>query len=282
MKLKLLSDLHLEMSAYHVRNDENNDVLILAGDILISQTLHDYNQDNIDMVEDPEDFSMGQIRAVRYRQFVKDCSNSFNHVIVIAGNHEFYNGNFHKGLEYLREEYGQYPNVHFLEDDCIEIDDVLFVGGTLWTDLNNFDQLTEIMIKNMMNDYHVIKNDAKGYRKLLPVDTQQRHVKTLNYIKQIVTQNPDKKIVVVTHHAPSSQSIMERYKEDHIMNGGYYSELSEFILDNPQIKKWFHGHMHSHFRYQIGETEVICNPRGYKTNIYNEDTNWDEFISIEV
>ena len=47
------------------------------------------------------------------------------------------------------------------------------------------------------------------------------------------------------------------------MNGGYASDLSELILDNPQIKLWTAGHMHHSYRYHIGDTLVACNPRGY-------------------
>jgi hypothetical protein len=47
------------------------------------------------------------------------------------------------------------------------------------------------------------------------------------------------------------------------MNGGYHSDLSEFILDRPAIKLWTHGHTHEEFDYMIGDTRVVCNPRGY-------------------
>jgi hypothetical protein len=47
------------------------------------------------------------------------------------------------------------------------------------------------------------------------------------------------------------------------MNGGYHSDLSEFILDRPGIKLWTHGHTHELFDYMIGSTRVVCNPRGY-------------------
>jgi hypothetical protein len=47
------------------------------------------------------------------------------------------------------------------------------------------------------------------------------------------------------------------------MNGGYSSDLSEFILDHPQIKLWTHGHTHEDFDYLIGSTRIVCNPRGY-------------------
>ena len=47
------------------------------------------------------------------------------------------------------------------------------------------------------------------------------------------------------------------------MNGAYSSDLSEFILDHPQIQAWVHGHTHYNFDYMIGSTRILCNPRGY-------------------
>ena len=47
------------------------------------------------------------------------------------------------------------------------------------------------------------------------------------------------------------------------MNGGYHSSLEEFIMDRPNIKLWTHGHTHEEFDYMVGDTRVVCNPRGY-------------------
>ena len=47
------------------------------------------------------------------------------------------------------------------------------------------------------------------------------------------------------------------------MNGGYSSDLDDFIIDHPQIKLWTHGHTHEDFDYMIGSTRIVCNPRGY-------------------
>jgi len=85
----------------------------------------------------------------------------------------------------------------------------------------------------------------------------------LEYIKTVVGEQHDRKFVVVGHHTPSMQSCHPRYRDDQIMNGGYHSDLSEFILDRPQIKLWTHGHTHELFDYMIGDTRVVCNPRGY-------------------
>jgi Icc-related predicted phosphoesterase len=132
----------------------------------------------------------------------------------------------------------------------------------------------------MMNDFRVIRNDAHGYTKLRPAHVMDRHRKTVGYIQQVVDFNCDKKCVVVGHHAPSFQSISEQYKHDTLMNGGYASDLSEFILDRPQIKLWTHGHMHQTFDYMIGQTRVVCNPRGYES--HGEVSGWDPNILIEI
>jgi Icc-related predicted phosphoesterase len=180
----------------------------------------------------------------------------------------------------------------------VTIDDVTFIGGTLWTDMNAQDPVTMAHIAGMMNDFRIIQNsnemvsyktlvnayDADGNVKIAengqpiqqaefhkrparftPKDTVVDHKKMLEYI-QVTTamlgENPNK-YVVVGHHAPSKASTHPRYKTEVIMNGAYSSRLDQFILDNPQIKLWTHGHTHEDFDYMIGSTRVVCNPRGY-------------------
>ena len=93
----------------------------------------------------------------------------------------------------------------------------------------------------------------------------------------------DKKIVVVGHHSPSFQSCHEQYKHDYLMNGAYHSSLENIMLDNPHIKLWTHGHTHHPFDYVIGETRVVCNPRGYEQPYgYSEFTGWDPEKVVEI
>ena len=88
--------------------------------------------------------------------------------------------------------------------------------------------------------------------------------KCLDYIKLMYSDTPPwMSVVVVGHHTPSHTSCHPRYKDDQIMNGGYHSDLTKFILDRPGIKLWTHGHTHELFDYMIGSTRVVCNPRGY-------------------
>lgn len=286
MKIKLVSDLHLEFSDININNNENCDVLILSGDIMVAQDLHDHPEPNntADQAAIANGTGLGrrQQSAQRFRDFLKRCSFQFPHVVYVAGNHEFYHGKFFAGVEHLREECSKYPNIHFLERDTVTIDGVVFVGGTLWTDCNKFDPLTLHALRDMMNDFRIIRNDYQGYRTLKPADICERHKKTLDYFRVVLADHKEDRCVVVGHHSPSFQSVHPQYAHDTLMNGGYHSDLSEFILDHPQIKLWTHGHTHHPFDYVIGETRVVCNPRGYQADGYDEATGWNPNIVLEV
>jgi len=284
MKIKLVSDLHLEFSDINITNDEDCDVLILSGDIMVAEDLHDHPEPNnvVDQAAIANGAGLGrrQETAQRFRDFLKRVSFQFPHVIYIAGNHEFYHGKWNQSLITLSNECAKFPNVYFLEAGSKKIDDVTFIGGTLWTDMNKGDPITLHSVRDMMNDFNVIKKDLEGYTKLKPHDTVVRHRHMLGYIKQIVAERHDEKFVVVGHHAPSKLSTHEQYADQHLMNGAYSSDLSEFILDRPQIKLWTHGHTHHPFDYMIGSTRVVCNPRGYEG--YEPESGWNPNIVIEV
>jgi Icc-related predicted phosphoesterase len=145
--------------------------------------------------------------------------------------------------------------------------------------MNKEDSLTLRHIAQMMNDFRTVENSNREatYRtfdendnvkfrtrpaRFSPEDAVEDHKKMLEYIR-IMIEGKNDKFVVVGHHAPSKQSTHPRYKYEEVMNGGYSSELSEFILDHPQIKLWTHGHTHEDFDYMIGSTRIVCNPRGY-------------------
>lgn len=277
MKIKVVSDLHLEFSDIEIPNN-GCDVLILSGDIMLADVLHDFPAECDNATVE----SKRQVEAIRFRNFLKYCSEDFPHVIYIAGNHEFYHGKFYQGLDTLREECAQFANVHFLEDSSVTIDDTIFVGGTLWTDMNDCDPLTMMRSEQGMNDYRIIKNDQNGYRSIDAMDTVKRHRKTLEYISTVVDNAPlDKKIVVVGHHSPSHQSVDRRYKDD-CLNGAYATDLTKFILDRPRINVWTHGHMHKRNDYMIGPTRIVCNPRGYWQHGYGEDTGFEIDLIVEI
>ena len=261
MKIALASDIHLEFGDLEFTN-EGADILVLAGDIMIAQDLYDHTTETIqESLNQGNKLGNRQQAAIKYRNFLERASVQFKHVIMIAGNHEFYHGRWYKALDTMRTECNQFHNIYFLEDQIKEIDGVLFIGSTLWTDMNKNEWHTKYQVKQGMSDFKIIKNDQNGYRNLHPDDVIVRHSKSLEFIKNTIV-NTSKKIVVVTHHAPSDMSVADCYKGDILMNGAYRSNLEDFIMDS-NINLWCHGHTHFSFDYMLGNTRVVCNPRGY-------------------
>lgn len=283
MKIAVASDLHLEFGDLDFKNTDGAEVLILSGDILTASELNQYDQLNTFKGE----------RSNQLHNFMSRCSEQFPHVIFIAGNHEHYHGDFATTVTKLKETFAHLPNVHVLEKESITVGDVTFLCGTLWTDMNGEDPHTMVVIRGYMNDFRCIANsrvpvsfrDSEGQHHqrvgmFSPQDSVDDHRAMLEFIDASVTANPAGKFVVVGHHAPSNQSIKPRYAGDRIVNGAYSSELSEFILDRPQIRLWTHGHTHDVFDYMIGICRIVCNPRGYAG--HEERANQWELLTIEL
>ena len=271
MKIAIASDVHLEFGDLDIVNTDNAQVLILSGDICVAADL-----DMRDRRQTESGFA--RRRSEMFHEFFERCAANFPHVIYIMGNHEYYHSDFATALGEMRRKLAHLPNLYILEREIKVIDDVTFIGGTLWTDMNNSDPLTLYHMRTMMNDFRVIQNSdipvhfrtqegefRTRVGKFSPEDAVTEHVKMKEYI-QVVTamlgENPNK-YVVAGHHAPSRRSTHAMYAHDTIMNGGYSSDMDQFIEDRPQIKLWTHGHTHHPFDYMIGETRVVCNPRGY-------------------
>jgi Icc-related predicted phosphoesterase len=272
MKIALASDIHLEFGDINLQNTENADVLILSGDICVAADLGR---------PDPYDIMEGA-RSSRVIDFFTRCSFQFPHVVYVMGNHEHYNGDFATSAGILKSMLRSYKldNVYLLDKEVKVINDVTFIGGTLWTDMNKEDPMTLHSMSGMMNDFRCVKNSNRevSYKtvnesggaefktrisRFCPEDAVEDHKKMIEYIRLMVEGKFDNKFVVVGHHSPSKLSTHPRYKTQVIMNGGYSSDLSEFIIDHPQIKLWTHGHTHEDFDYMMGSTRIVCNPRGY-------------------
>jgi predicted phosphodiesterase len=280
MKIQLASDLHLEFADVDIKNNTNADVLILSGDILVADDLRNQPA-SLAWEALPEEGHGRAKRSMRYRDFFQRVSFQFKHVIYVMGNHEHYHGKFDQSADIIRQTLGylNIHNIHLLDRDTKLIDDVHFVGGTMWTDCNKGDAMTLYHLESCMNDFRVIRIAKENFKKFLPKRTITEFTATRDYFKTVIGNLPeDAKVVVCSHHAPSHLSIHEMYKHDQLMNGGYSSDLSEFILDRPRIKVWTHGHMHNNFDYMVGDTRVVCNPHGYP----GENDQFDFNFTFEV
>ncbi len=298
MKIALCSDLHLEFGTISLENTEGADVLILSGDICVAKEL--YEKDT---------HSHGDDKTSKFHTFFQECCERFPHVVYVLGNHEHYHGDFAKSLGNLREHLGYLVNLHILEKEYVQLGDCMFFGGSLWTDMNKEDPITIQRIKGYMNDYRIIEdsNEVVHFKspvygrkedgsvdfdnvvsvefhtrnaKFSPEKSVTEHKETMRLLKEALASRPTEKWVVVGHHAPSKISTKPQYERDVIVNGAYSSDLSEFILDHPQIKVWTHGHTHHNFDYMIGSTRIVANPRGYINYEEQADNFTLQFIEV--
>ena len=166
------------------------------------------------------------------------------------------------------EENAKLDDIHVLENESIEIDGIRFLGCTLWTDFSIFGSPREYgsLCQSKMNDYKKIRR-VPSYSKLRSIDTYRIHNQSVKWLCKELENDSHKTTVVVTHHAPSIKSAPEKYKQDPI-SSAYVSNL-EHIINKYQPKLWIHGHIHEPKNYNIGGTEIICNPHGYISDPFN-------------
>jgi predicted phosphodiesterase len=306
LKIALGSDIHLEFGPITLDNTEGADVLVLAGDICVAKHFVDGRPTYV------------QHLAKEYRQFFDHVCREFPHVVYVMGNHEHYSGDVAHTYNILREHL-DYGNLHILEKETWKHMGYTFVGGTLWTDMNREDGTAMSYAQSAMNDFREVLNSNRmvvrqvpiytknplwtpdgtnggqyskkadgalileGYKdksepaRWTPEDSVRDHEKMLDYIN-IVTRESGS-YVVVGHHCPSELSVADQYKGN-LLNAAFRSSLDAFIETRPQIRLWLHGHTHFNFNYWIGETRVVCNPRGYVG--HESSADWFKLQYMEI
>lgn len=279
-KLLVLSDLHLESNAFEpdAHAMAAADVVVLAGDI------------------QPGD---GGIRWAR--EVFGDKP-----IIYVAGNHEFYGGEWRETLDLMRET-AKTCDVHFLENDTVTLAGVRFLGCTLWTDFAYFGTQNKAQLMRHAQlhfaDYRAINAFSHaGLGRLTASMTWQRHQTSRAWLEAELPKGEPAHTVVVTHHYSHENSTAPRWRNDR-MTAAFGSQLPPALL--LQAGLWIHGHVHSSVDFRLGgqvqgidrDVRVVCNPRGYPvTKRYTEvenpafnagllmallpDGNWAEFYEL--
>lgn len=79
------------------------------------------------------------------------------------------------------------------------------------------------------------------------------------WLREKLAEPYEGKTVVITHMAPSIQSIADCYAEE-LSSAAYASRLEDLV---ETADMWIHGHTHTSFDYRSGKCRVVCNPCGY-------------------
>lgn len=290
MKIQLFSDLHNEFyrkgtrTDFHIKIHPQADVIVLAGDIDVG------------------------IHGLRFA-YTTALEND-KPVIFIPGNHEYYTHNYDELSKKFAE--GSRTGVKVLHNSEVIIDDVRFVGGTLWTDFALYENSNRMPSReeaitegdHRLNDFRIISvNDPSTGSKHCRFSAKrsaEEHDITRTFINKVLDTPFDGKTVVCTHHAPSVKSIHSRFapmdgvldsyvripgeNNDWKANGAFASNLTSLIV---KADVWVHGHVHNSFEYQIDKCRVYANPRGYPIRDKNgepgyENREYNPALLIEV
>ena len=257
MKIRILSDLHIDINGKYPLELEDKDVFtVIAGD----------TSSHPDLTS-------------------KWIDNNIHNGLFIAGNHIVYNHDI-KSLEQLKQMLAdKYPidnSVTFLDISTgtfyKEVNGIIFIGTTLYTDYKAL--APKIKVKQSMsignrglNDFKIGKTLNKNGKLdiLTPEHYKKLFYESMKVITKVVEENPNKDIVIITHHCPSLKCISNRYSTS-VMNASYVSKLDKFIEEHKNIKCWICGHVHHRDNFNIGDCKVILNPRGYET--HSECDDW--------
>lgn len=253
MKLHILSDLHLGVGALEPPRTDA-DLVVLAGDIARPAA------------------------AVAWAQrFDKP-------VLYVLGNHEFYGGSLDGTVAEFRRLCAG-TAVRLLDDEAVVIGGVRFLGSTLWSDFGLFEtepqrQQAIELARQLVRDFSRIRLREGEDTLFTPDDAAARFARHAAWLDAQLDLPHAGPTVVITHHAPSLQSVHPRFAGSPL-NACFVSD-AEHLLRGQRAALWIHGHTHDSFDYRVQGTRVLCNSRGYAKDGVNENACFDPLLTVEV
>jgi Icc-related predicted phosphoesterase len=259
-KIQIVSDIHLEFLKYECEIPVTDaDVVVYAGDIGVGTRHMDWFKGELEKHQKP--------------------------LIYVLGNHEFYYQNMMDIRSKWADFADEYPDFNLLDNGSTVVNGVIYIGGTMWTDLDGRNAMSEMAINESLNDFSCIRK-SDNIESFRAMDSAIEFDNTMNYLRVIHEMiHEDDKVVMVTHHSPSHQSVAPQFRGSGI-NGAFASDLDGFI-EFSKINLWIHGHMHNVSDYMIENTRIVANPKGYPnegsySNFRGNMRQWDGGKIVEI
>lgn len=231
MKFRVLSDLHLESNKFYYEW-MGEDVLLLLGDIHNSP-----NHINF-LMTIPE--------------YVK--------IIMIAGNHCFYNSDFDEVNKTLKSFEEFLPNYTYLNNESINIGNISIFGGTMWTDflLYGYNDMPYVIqdAARYITDFKVIKKGDRLWNTNDVIEQFEIFNKEFDFW---LRNSEGKTKVCLSHFLPSIVCADIKFAGS-ILNGYFASNQEDRVN---LVDFWFNGHTHCSYDFMFNDTRVVCNPYGY-------------------
>jgi hypothetical protein len=264
-RIAIYSDLHLEFGELP-RPGTEADVVVLAGDI----------------------YTKGRVWPSR----MGDARDFFGcpHVVLVPGNHEFYDMKVDTAVAKMREVAAA-KGITVLDNDEYVVDGLRILGATLWSDFKLWAGDDFEGIKRDANfcvgskfiggitDFWSIRVAMDGYRRFRPKDAAMLHYASVAWLDKKLAEPFTGETVVATHHAPSLRCVPELWLNDR-RTCAYASHL-DWLIEKHSPALWGYGHIHEACPpFSIGRTRLVSNPRGYVPDHLNP--SFDAGLVVEV
>ena len=224
-------------------------------------------------------------------KWLKQSREMYQRVIWVAGNHDFYNADFHTTKVYnpnwpspksvpeilnLYSKWSQDNDIVFLNRSSVTVDNITFLGATGWHDFiagepwDSDQQITAWY--NTLSDTRIIwQNDQTKADHRFPMNAAKADADWLN---SAVNQTRNQ-CVVITHHLPHRALKWEQLHDLAWtqMHGCFVNTMCEGINDK-KIALWCYGHTHQRGMKTVNEVTYVCNSRGY----YHENPSWQPIV----
>lgn len=244
MRLHIISDIHDDYSrtrttCYDIPDDLDADAIVIAGDIA------------------------GRLSRMGRTWLIRQHLRTGLPIICIAGNHDYWRGSLELEIGRFRDRLGAFSeHIHLLDADELILGGCRFLGGTLWTDYQIYTDAYTAQAEAMryMSDLKMIRTAAYE-RRLEPWQLAEEHQRYRSFFADRLATPFDGPTICLSHHAPSGRSLMGG-RATEPLDASYASDLEPLIRAHaPDL--WIHGHIHTRQDYAIGDTRILCNPRGY-------------------
>jgi predicted phosphohydrolase len=220
----------------------------------------------------------------RMHPVFRRISETWDKVFYVLGNHEFYESHLDSTVNQVKDALSRYKNIVVMDNESAIIEDVTFIGTTLWSDMDRNNPITKIECQRSISDYFYIFPALNEFsfrsKAIVPDETVRLFNLNTDYLTDELKNSTSEKIVILSHHAPSYQSIVERYRTSPC-NGAFASNAEYIMIDNPQVKLWLHGHCHSEIAYNVRQCQVFCHPKGYYGELFGHTHDYVP-LTIEI
>ncbi|KAM5486563.1 hypothetical protein MaudMau93_004905 [Microsporum audouinii] len=238
---QVMSDLHLEVGQqyanFHIEQRATR--LILAGDI---GRLADYNV---------------------FRDFLYIQCENFEAVYLVLGNHEFFGVSRQEGLrlaDKLQEEPQMKGRLVIMNQRRVDIEDITLLGCTLHSHVPTE---SEQIVRHKINDFRRIMDWSVASHNAEHAQDVKWLTDEINSIRS-TESGLKRKIVVITHHAPSTKGTSRPSDESNPWSSAFGTDL----LDDTQkscfdhVHFWIYGHTHHSSESIRGRVRLVSNQRG--------------------